>query len=113
MTSTSSNNLRPPAERRSRSTSKQPIEFPDGEGSDADHSSHESNQNGEYADDGPAENTGGLSDHDHDERNNDERRVAEESPAKGKRRLSSMVSIDLYLPPLFELTDKSLGSCQA
>lgn len=99
----STNNLWPPIEQCSRSTSKQPIEFPDGEGSNAGHNSEQ--DNGKCANDGHTENTGGLSGC--DERNNDERKHMKESPAKGKQRLSSMVCITLYLPPLFELTDKS------
>lgn len=99
----STNNLRPPVERRSCSTSKQPIEFSDGEGSNAGHDSEQ--DDGKCANDGHTENTGGLSGC--DERNNDEHRHAKESPAKGKQRLNSTVCITLYLPPLFELTDKS------
>lgn len=68
-------------------------------------SCHQQNDEGDFEPDAPNSddgNTGGLSEC--DEKDGDERRVAKESPAKGKRRLDSKVcNLDSLLPncPLF------------
>lgn len=88
-----SNTLHPPKERRSRSTSRQPAKLRNNEGSGVNSSQedgkHTDNNNSEHKD------GGGLSEC--DERNGEERKHAEESPAKGRQRITSKVPFYLAL----------------